>query len=332
MTGVVSATTTPTGNDDGFRRSDFDRARSEVLNGARRAWTNFCSSPITEGEPSVANSKTAVTATENFQKTTQSEQQKHGRPEKGTNLAEKLQHLVKAKIPGAVGPPIRAAKEGLDLVKIRCPSCADTVLYRLPDRRCLILCKAPGCGRIILKTEADETGRLRQMPEYFEGFKPLETDRDWMGIWLLQLARFRYDHEKIRLANSEWKSSAATWRSGTGICRDSATLLADWLWSCGYDARIVVGQLRNSKLPGGGGGHAWVVLVDRSTGKQFLLESTSMTQSARMRVPPLASLKIGEYTPKYQFVPTGYRCRATDLGETGEYESGWYHVPKSPVP
>lgn len=189
-----------------------------------------------------------------------------------------------------------------------------------------VVCERPSCRHLLLWYERDESGKRRVMPGYFQGFSPDPSEKDWASIWLLQLARFRYNHAKLESRDPLWQTSASTWRTGTGVCRDSATLLADWLRSAGHDARIVTGQMRGGWLSSGDG-HAWVVLVDGDTGKQYLLETTGESQESRMRTPPLASLKAGEYMPEHQIVPTGYRGREKNAAPAGEYNTGWYETP-----
>ena len=189
-----------------------------------------------------------------------------------------------------------------------------------------VVCKRPSCRHLLLWCERDESGKRRVMPGYFEGFSPDPSEKDWASIWLLQLARFQYNHAKVQSRDPLWQTSKSTWNTGTGVCRDSATLLADWLRSAGHDARIVTGQMRRglSSVEG----HAWVVLVDRDTGKQYLLETTGESHESRMRTPPLASLKAGEYLPEHQVVPAGYRGREKNAQDPGEYNAGWYETPE----
>lgn len=215
------------------------------------------------------------------------------------------------------------------LFPFSCGACGHSQWSYLPSGlgRGRTFCERPSCRHLLLWYERDESGMRRAMPRYYDGFSPDPSEKNWLSIWLLQLARFRYNHAKLETGDPLWQTSSSTWRTGTGVCRDSATLLADWLRSAGHDARIVTGQTRGARWLSSGGAHAWVVLVDGDTGKQYLLETTGESQESRMRTPPLASLKAGEYQPEHQVVPTGYRGREKNAAPAGEYNTGWYETP-----
>jgi hypothetical protein len=225
--------------------------------------------------------------------------------------------------------PIQGILRTGGMARLGCVHCGKSAWHPLKARtpRSRLKCSNKECGRVLAMVESDETGRRRTLPEYFTGKAPEEAV-DWMDIWLRQLARFKYDHGKLSRRDPTWQSAAFTWSSGSGVCRDSATLLADWLRSKGYDARLAVGnRLKRGAPPEG---HAWVVLIDPASGKQYLLESTGPTMDSRMRVPPLARLKT-DYLAELQITPKGYLGRL-DEGWTGDYEARWYATPHQTRP
>jgi hypothetical protein len=180
----------------------------------------------------------------------------------------------------------------------------------------------------------DENGRVRQLHEYFgeypwasDGTLASMPDHDVMTLWLLQLQYFDYDHGKIHRQDETWQSVPYTWRHERGVCRDSATLLADLLRAVGYDARLAVGDLVEAPnfFPGPDTGHAWVVVRDPDTGNEYLLESTQETWDRNMRVPP-RTFTSPEYIPEMQVTKDMYLTRRDD-GPTTAYTEGWDAIP-----
>ena len=217
---------------------------------------------------------------------------------------------------------VRGSLQG-GLVKLDCPQCGKVewaYISTEPQGLC-IPCRNTSCRHLLLYCGVDETGHRRAMPDYFEGINRNAKLADYVEIWKVQVAGFRYNHLKVTSGNRTWQTAGETWKTGTGVCRDSATLLADWLCAAGYDARIAVGSVRGPG-PGGGGLHAWVAVIDKATGKQYVLESTYEYLNPRMRVPPLAELAT-EYYPEFQFLPGRYMGRDIS-GWTGDYVNGWY--------
>lgn len=180
----------------------------------------------------------------------------------------------------------------------------------------------------------DEAGRVRHLHEYF-GEYPWASDgtldsmqnHDVMSLWLLQLQYFDYDHDKIRRQDETWQSVPYTWQHERGVCRDSATLLADMLAAVGYDARLAVGDLVEppNLFPGPDTGHAWVVVRDPDTGCEYLLESTQETWDRNLRVPP-RTFTLPEYIPEMQVTKDFYLTRQEETSTT-TYTDGWDVVP-----
>ena len=211
------------------------------------------------------------------------------------------------------------------IARIRCPHCSATDQVCIaPHTQQKLLCKS--CSRLLAYVACDENNQGRVLPHFFEGFKPRVPVGGWEDVWKSQLLGFHYTEAKRDRGDRFWQTSAYTWELKTGVCRDSAVLLADWLHAEGYNARVVVGQVQGSKWPGGGGSHAWVVIGDATSSKEYLLESTRVTQSFPLRTPPLAET-MTDYFAEYQFQSDGYRGR-TSTGWTGDYERGWYFTSK----
>lgn len=178
-------------------------------------------------------------------------------------------------------------------------------------------------------TAVDENGRIRHLHEYFAEYswkdeKDVASNKSSpAGLWLQQLGHFTYDHNKIYVKDPTWQSVSYTWHKEKGVCRDSATVLADMLQQAGYDARMVVGYVDGPEW-GTAGGHAWVGFVDKSSGKEYLLESTGETQESRMRTPPLYVLQAANhhYYSEMQIVRNGYYTKA-DSSMVSGLTKGW---------
>ena len=216
--------------------------------------------------------------------------------------------------------PVAQVLQSGGLARMRCPHCQVAINVEFPKEKRGLSFSCRSCSKLLLLAEKDESGRFKELPKFLTGFRPdTQNGLSWERIWMNQLAGFRYNHEKSRSDDPIWQTPAHTWKTGTGVCRDSATLLTDWLRASGYDARVVLGVVT------WGGYHAWVVLIDPKSGKQYLLESTSATQRFPLRTPPLTALKT-EYTPTYQILPDAYLGRTTKTW-TSEYLTGWYKTP-----
>jgi len=185
----------------------------------------------------------------------------------------------------------------------------------LPDR--------PEAGFVI-----DEIGRKRFIHQYFSEYGWKQDSilanapgKTMVDLWLLQLSRFHYNHSKVEAEDPTWQTVAFSWRTRTGVCRDSAVLLADLLAHHGLDARLVLGDTKGPDWPDDGSKHAWVVVKDAETGKEYLLESTMSTVDFKMRTPPLASLAT-DYFAEAQVTRDSYRFNKT-TDWTSDYTNGW---------
>ena len=177
-------------------------------------------------------------------------------------------------------------------------------------------------------TAVDEAGRRRRLHEYLGEYRWRQHDevvsarKSAVDLWLLQLLNFSYDHSKIYRNDPVWQSVAHTWKTKQGVCRDSATVLADMLEQHGHDARMVVGDVTGPRWDSGGGGHAWVGLVDRESGYEYILESTGDSQGSRMRTPPRVSEEM-DYTSEMQIVSGCYYTLDSAGSRNSSLTKGW---------
>lgn len=131
---------------------------------------------------------------------------------------------------------------------------------------------------------------MREYPvnSYLLGYHPFSTNKLWLPLLAVSL-RVKYARDsEINIDDDIWQTSIETYVKTRGDCEDHAILLADWLISLGYDAKVVVGTVK-------GEGHAWVVL--NKDGKEYLLEATDKASRRRY---PLVDLHP-EYVPVVMF-------------------------------
>lgn len=123
---------------------------------------------------------------------------------------------------------------------------------------------------------------------YLIGYQPYKTDKLWQPLVTLALRKtYQFDHDQHGSAIQDvWQNSRQAYLYSHGDCEDHAILLADWLISMGYDARVVIGRVPS-------GGHAWVILFH--DGKEYLLESTS-----KRRPRSIGDFTLAKYAPDYQ--------------------------------
>jgi transglutaminase-like putative cysteine protease len=114
-----------------------------------------------------------------------------------------------------------------------------------------------------------------------------------MAIWRAVTSECQYTLDAGDDDNDAWQTAQETQALGKGDCEDSSILLADWLLSRGFQARVALGRYAER------GGHAWVVV--RLDGKDYLLESTEGTSGAQR--PPLLAEVGSRYVPELLFDP-----------------------------
>jgi len=123
---------------------------------------------------------------------------------------------------------------------------------------------------------------------YLVGYEPYKTNKIWQPLVTLALRKtYQFDHDQHGPTwRDVWQNSRQAYFYSHGDCEDHAILLADWLISMNYDARVAIGRVPS-------GGHAWVILFH--DGKEYLLESTS-----KRRPRSIGDFKLAKYAPDYQ--------------------------------
>ncbi len=128
---------------------------------------------------------------------------------------------------------------------------------------------------------------------YLVGFVPYQTDKVWQPLVTLALRKtYQFDHEQHGAKwHDLWQNSEQAFYYSHGDCEDHAILMADWLISMGYDARVAIGQVPS-------GGHAWVILFYDE--KEYLIEATTKRRPRSLSDFTLAKY-AAEYRPRYLF-------------------------------
>lgn len=131
-------------------------------------------------------------------------------------------------------------------------------------------------------------GKYHFPNSFIIGFRPFEISSP-IEAWKALDQRVVY--VKDTDGNKEldlWFTSAETFENLRGDCEDKALLLADWLISSGYDARVAIGTYK-------GEGHAWVVL--KAGGEWYLLEATRAPEGDRLQL----AKEFKDYKPEFMF-------------------------------
>lgn len=102
---------------------------------------------------------------------------------------------------------------------------------------------------------------------FLVGYCPFKTKNIWEPMYTLAY-RLKYllDEKQFSGKKDLWLNSKEAYMRTFGDCEDHSILLADWLISLGYDARVALGKYKK-------GGHAWVVLYEG--GNSYILEATN---------------------------------------------------------
>ena len=131
---------------------------------------------------------------------------------------------------------------------------------------------------------------------YLTDFSPFTTDSVWEPVYAVALMKaYQYDHLQYSGLKDVWQNSRQAFYYPRGDCEDHAIILADWLISSGYDARVALGKYK-------GGGHAWVILF--KDGTAYLIEATSKRKRITDRLRP--ALLETDYNPYFQFNRTDF--------------------------
>ena len=181
------------------------------------------------------------------------------------------------------------------ILATNCPSCQSRFALRSfsGGEPCNLIC--PECETRFALLVADNQGAYHYVNDFLVGFEPPARFREgthrmeemlqiWRGVF--HTCEYKSDSgSDKKLDRDAWQTGPETLNRGVGDCDDTSILLADWLISRGFNARVAIGEAM-------GEGHAWVVVQHES--RTYLLESTSE--------PPQTAEQIGvvsEFTGKY---------------------------------
>ncbi len=209
---------------------------------------------------------------------------------------------------------------GEDSFSIHCNHCGQALQLRYhPESMGQLRCVR--CARIAFWMQLDERGTWRTMPEYFE-LTPSPVGGEVGIAWAYFIERFSYDHAKARSKDPVWQTTPYTTRTMTGVCRDSATAVADWLVASGHQAAVATGEVTFASPYGSR--HAWTVVS--ANGVDYILETTGPSRFSRAKTPPRADL-MTEYFPNAKFSREGV-WGETGKGRIVDYDSPdlWYQV------
>lgn len=173
--------------------------------------------------------------------------------------------------------------------RFRCPNCRKEFVYLVKSAPgTQFIC--PACKTTVSPYLEDTKRTLHWPTWYVAPFAPFATTNPFLA-WQWVNQKVRYDHNKADHDLPGWQTPEETNDKGTGVCRDTALMLAAWLRHAGKDARVVTGLLEGEH-------HAWVVLTDGET--RYLLESASDGNMTR-RYPPRLELTTTYLPTKMQF-------------------------------
>ncbi len=144
---------------------------------------------------------------------------------------------------------------------------------------------------------------------YFLDFVPFEVDNVYIAMnYVAQRLRYQYDKEQFG-GRDIWQTSKEAYERMRGDCEDHAILLADWLSTLGFDARVAVGTHK-------GNGHAWVVWFKE--GESYIIEATAKRKRFFF---PYAKM-MTDYKAKYMFNKDAFWVKE-GYALNDDYVTGW---------
>jgi uncharacterized protein YaeQ len=178
----------------------------------------------------------------------------------------------------------------------------------------------PSCKTLLSPYLEDMKGALHWPTWYVTPYAPFATSNPFLA-WQWVNQKVRYDHPKADLDRPGWQTPEQTNEIGTGVCRDTAVLLAAWLRHAGKDVRVVTGLSDNEP-------HAWVILKDGEA--RYLFESAIDANMTR-RYPPRLELATKYWPNEMQFDDTQVWLNRTQQ-RTHDYDSEaiWLKVEEVP--
>jgi hypothetical protein len=195
---------------------------------------------------------------------------------------------------------------------VTCFLCGESFCLQVPAaRERALVVRCPKCQRAFDFYAPAEDGSHHSPGWFLRDFHPGGNLKDPLDAWLYVITHCRYRDDQDLFGRPEvWQLAKDTYARKGGDCEDTSILLADWLAAAGFEARVVLGQVRK------GGNHAWVVL--QKDGQQYILETAGGPKYYR-RIPPRADL-LPEYFPAIHFNRKELWFR-TGSHWTGDYQS-----------
>lgn len=151
---------------------------------------------------------------------------------------------------------------------------------------------------------------------------------------LAKRMRYQFDRHRQAGLSDVWQTAEESLQSGLGDCEDHSILLADWLLSDGYDARVVLGDMPTREASGAypkawspilgtqGEAHAWVAV--RLNNEEYYVEATCKGSDAIGLVKDAKSVWTDHsYIPKLQFDRGSFWSLKQTAGVTGAVISFW---------
>ncbi len=183
---------------------------------------------------------------------------------------------------------------------VTCKKCNASHLGQLERCDLAIVVKCSQCNHSYDLIAADIVGKYHRATHYLQGYSPPQgigvtaktRIQEISDLWseVAQHCRYSKDFTGMVGQKDSWQVPADTYSLRNGDCEDTALLLADWLISRGFNARVVIG------LAHGKGEHAWC--VTELNGKQYLLETTLETIPD---ILPETQQSSVHYRPLYAF-------------------------------
>jgi hypothetical protein len=154
---------------------------------------------------------------------------------------------------------------------------------------------------------------------------PARSKERLLEVWRDVAVAMSYVLDEIQHGGRSevWQSGSESLRSKKGDCEDHSILLADWLISEGYEARVAIGDAQGGGFSGGDGGHAWVVV--RLDGVEYHLEATAKNDEPMAPVDQVESVWPGRrYVARHPFDHHDFWTLEPQLAsKSGSWFSRW---------
>ena len=226
-------------------------------------------------------------------------------------------------------PKFLSKRDSLAFYNI-CPLCDASHHGKVSSGARSIVLECPKCSRKYDLLALDIRGEYHRVSDFLDGNKPpniVNLDevgsrdrlKEMFSIWetLLGYCRYAKDFQRISGQRDAWQFSDETDRYRSGDCEDTSILLADWLLSRGFEARVALGRTKSLE------GHAWCVV--RHGGQEYILETTKAKPD--INKPPTIERVGDHYLPDFLFDRDGiYFQERTDWNGRYWSKHGWNSV------